>query len=92
MKDVSPVVESNIGFIESYRDPEGERGEWEGWVAVVNKETSAKFTRLVDSSGKFIARLPWGPDYEREKFIKPDFTSLEVVAYASSGVPLGINM
>jgi dipeptidyl-peptidase-3 len=37
VRDVGPAVECNLGFIESYRDPVGVRGEWEGFVAVVNR-------------------------------------------------------
>jgi len=117
VKDVGPVVENYIGFIEDYVDPSGSRAEWEGFVACVNKEQSKKvspqllssfclaisplfsifilllqFTALVDRADQLIKDLPWGEDFEVSKFTRPDFTALEILSFATSGIPAGINV
>lgn len=68
VKDIGPVVESYIGFIETYTDPFGARAEWEGFTAIVNKDLSAKYEKLVDRAPELIKVLPWGESFEVDVF------------------------
>jgi dipeptidyl-peptidase III len=92
LKDKKPTIECNIGFIENYRDPAGIRSEFEAFTAVVNKAKTERLQQLVKRAPEFIQKLPWYPEYEKKNFIEPDFTSLDIISFVASGMPVGINI
>lgn len=92
IQDIEPPIETNMGFIENYRDPSGVRSEFQSFVSIVDVETSKRFKEMVDNAVDLIATLPWPKEFEKDEFIKPDFTSLEVITFVGSGIPAGINI
>ena len=64
-QDKKTAVENYIGFIENYRDPYGVRGEWEGFVAIMNKKYTKILSDLVDQAPRFLSLLPWGSAFEK---------------------------
>ena len=61
-------------------------------MSIVDKEISTKFNTLVANAEGLIKKLPWSADFEKDTFTKPDFTNLDIVAFACSGTPIGINI
>ena len=92
IKDISPVVEFNLGWIETYIDTEGVRSYYEGIVALQNKDSSVKYKILVDNVDYFISQLPWDKNFEKDKFITPDFTALDIVGFPTTSLFVGINL
>jgi dipeptidyl-peptidase-3 len=48
-----------LRFVEPYRDRFGIRAEFEGVVAIADKDETKILTGLIQNADKFIKRLPW---------------------------------
>jgi dipeptidyl-peptidase-3 len=90
----SPVDTVN-GFIETYKDPRGQKGAYEGLVYVVDRRMSRIQKDLAGLAQYFEDRAPWDGRYKRKGFNIPIANAVNLlVAVGDSGPmpPVGINL
>ncbi|KAJ5618520.1 hypothetical protein N7528_006631 [Penicillium herquei] len=102
MKDKQPRVETFFGFNHKYRDPAGERAEFQGFVGLPDVEGSKELNALQRDAQRYIATLPRvngfqghggsnGP-FELDEFHPPDFNAIHALTYAATNLFTGLSM
>ena len=92
VSDTDPAVESHMGFIETYRDPQGVRAEFEGIVACVDSKESIILKKFVEASNIVLPLLPYPKEYERSQFSPPTYNALQILTACINDYPIGINI
>ena len=94
LKEAQPV-DFILGFIESYADPRGQKGLWEGFVGIEDVPRSAALKKLAEAAQAFEDAQPWPAEYKRQGIAVPAAASLVVVAGSGDDRPqafTGVNL
>ena len=94
VKDDSPV-DAVLGFIETYGDPRGIHGEYEGAVFAVDPQRTALMKKLAAEAPGFERRMPWADAYKRTTFSPPVANAVVPLTLAGAAGPVaaaGINL
>ena len=93
--DTSSPVDTINGFVETYLDPRGVKGAWEGIVCYVNVEKTTGLARLAEMAGWFEARLPIDSQWRREDVVGVTARAVDVIVETGDAGPItaiGINL
>lgn len=86
-----PRVDANIGFIETYVDPRGQKGQWEGLVNYRDANENRVMELIARRAQAFENAMPWPDAYKRKKVAKPVAKAINLVA-SHPQPPAGINL
>ncbi len=90
-----PAVDAIIGFIETYKDARGRKGEWEGLVYYTDRNLTGIMKSIADNAAYFEQRAPWADKFKKKEIRVPVATAINVlmgVGGAGPSIPLGINL
>jgi dipeptidyl-peptidase-3 len=92
---LSPAVDTVQGFIETYHDPRGRKGAWQGMVFFADPVRTRLLQGLAAEARGFEERAPWDPRFKRRDFTPPVLAAVEIVLAVGDGgpsPPIGVNL
>ncbi len=95
LKDTDPQVDFINGFTETYTDPLGLTGSWEGLVHIKNKQASERTEKICREASWFEAHAPIPEEYKKDeaKGISASVVTLAMLGGDSyPATPIGINL
>jgi dipeptidyl-peptidase-3 len=92
LEDEKPHVEANISWCNSFLDPVGVRGQYQGFVAVTDRDKTRKFCQLADNAEIVFNNLPWNYDFEKMPLTNLCFSALSLISFCSTNCPIGLNI
>jgi dipeptidyl-peptidase III len=89
------AVDTVDGFIESYKDPRGQKGAFEGLVYFVDRRREKAQKALAGLAQYFEDRAPWADVYKRKGFTAPAASAVTVLFGTGESGPspaIGVNL
>ncbi len=91
----NPTVETINGFIETYSDARGAKGEYEGVVSFVDREANQVMQDMAAFAQYFEDKAPWGEKYKKKVVNPPVANAVNLLAGIGGAGPiswLGVNL
>lgn len=94
LKEASQV-DYIIGFVETYADPRGQKGLWEGFVGYQDARRTEAVRKLAAAAQYFEDAKPWAAEYKRPGIAVPAAAAVWVAAGSGDNRPqsfAGVNL
>ncbi|PTL84417.1 peptidase [Vitiosangium sp. GDMCC 1.1324] len=87
----NPTVDANLGFIETYVDARGQKGQWEALINYRDAKENRVMELIARRAQDFENRMPWPDAYKRKKVTTPVAKAINLVD-TNPNPPAGINL
>jgi len=89
------TIDFILGFIETYLDPRGMKGSYEGIIHAVDTEATAIMAKLGHEAAYFESRMPWDDKYKNPNVKPLAFRVVNVISACGDAgpiMPIGVNL